>query len=170
LKGFVGLLAVGLGGVALASAHAQTPQSAPQQTPVTIPGAATVEFGEWPLDFADPDAVEAIVRFEMERVSQRFGEKLDFLCVGYSYGQPTPDFLARFAQIGLPIKGRLNCSPYVGETGFSVLIEVSSIRCGKSACRARSGLSIGETIERDRSVAASLEEGVWTVSLEEPAS
>jgi len=164
LKGYVGLLAAGLGGVALASAHAQPSQSAPQQTPVTIQGEPTIEFGEWPLEFADPDAVEAIMRYQTDWVTKRFGGRLEFVCLAYAYGQPTPEFFARFEDVAVPLKGRLNCSPHVGEPGFSVLIDLAEIRCSKETCTAISGLSFGKVIEPSEPVAARLIDGVWTVS------
>lgn len=128
--------------------------------------AEVIAFGDWPLEKADPDAVEAIWRHEIAWAKERFGEQIGFLCLGYSYGQPTEEYFARFDDIDVPLKGKLSCSPYVGEEGFSVLLGVSHIRCDGARCTARSDVSFGETIEPGVDVETLLVDGVWQVSVE----
>lgn len=162
LRGFVGLLKAGLliagvggfgpGGLDLVTANAQS-----------VPKAPSIEFREWLLEEANEEAVEAMFRAQFDGVSARFGERLEFVCFAYAYGRPTPDFFARFADLITPIKGRLNCSPYVGEPGFSVLIDLAHIRCKEAVCSARSGISFGETIESSQPIDAFLREGKWIV-------
>ncbi len=132
----------------------------------SVSTAETIPFGEWPLEQADPDAVEAIWRHEIAWAQERFGEQIDFLCLGYSYGKPTDDYFERFSDIDVPLKGKLACSPYVGEEGFSVLLGVSHIRCDGPRCTARSDISFGEVIEPGVDVEALLVDGIWQVSVE----
>ncbi|TRD12459.1 hypothetical protein FGU71_11685 [Erythrobacter insulae] len=154
-----------LGSLALAAAVNAQPSKDVRPLPVTIPGAAVIEFGEWPLEKADPFAVEALFRHEIERMKARFGDELKFACLGYSYGQPTEAFFERVADTGIPLKGRLACSPYRSRGTMSVLIGLSTIRCAERVCTANTDISFGDTIERGIAISAYKERDQWSVRL-----
>lgn len=145
----------------------QAQEQKPAPTPFTFPNATIVEFGEWPLEKADPLAVEAMFRHEIERMKVRFGDELDFVCLGYSYGQPTGAFFDRLADADIPLKGRLACSPYQSSDAISALVGLSTIRCGKLVCTASTDISFGDTIERGVPISAHKTQHGWAVRLQE---
>jgi len=145
---------------------AEQSERSSQLEPLSIPRAAVIEFGEWPLEHADPDGVEAMLRHEIAWAMERFGDELEFACFGYSYGQPTPAFFERFADVPLRLEGRLNCSPYVGEEGMSVLLGLSTIRCTADNCTAFTDVSFGEVIEPGVPISARKVDGNWSVQVE----
>ncbi len=148
------------------NAAAEQSDRARQFEPLSIPRAAVIEFGEWPLEHADPDAVEAMLRHEIAWAMDRFGDDLKFACFGFSYGEPNPEFFERFDDVPLRLEGRLNCSPYVGEDGKSVLLALSTIRCEVDTCTANTDVSYGDVIEPGLPIVARKVDGVWAVQVE----
>ncbi|MBV7260093.1 hypothetical protein [Erythrobacter crassostreae] len=130
---------------------------------IIVPDANATEFGEWPLEKADPAAVEALFRHEIARMQARFGEELDFICLGYSYGQPTETFFEKMADTGVPLKGRLACSPRRNPDYTSVLVGLSTIRCEKLVCTANTDISFGYTIESGVPISAHKTPDGWAV-------
>ena len=154
-----------IAGLPVNAAAEQTDRGS-QLEPLSIPRAAVIEFGEWPLEHADADAVEAMLRHEIAWAMERFGDELEFACFGYSYGEPTPAFFDRFADVPLRLEGRLNCSPYVGEDGVSVLLALSTIRCETDVCTANTDVSYGDVIVPGLPIMARKVDGNWSVQVE----
>lgn len=140
------------------------PRVAQSSEAITMPPAAIIEFGEWPLESADPDAVEAMFRHSIKQTRERFGEKLDFVCLAYAYGQPTQDYIQRFSDLGVIIKGRYSCSPDYIDQQFAVLIDLAEIRCSSRRCTAITGLSFGHTIEKSVWIWAEKSDEAWMVA------
>ncbi|MCK0128178.1 hypothetical protein [Erythrobacter sp. F6033] len=153
--------------VAVTAILTTQPASAPTPQPITFPGAAEIELGEWPLGKADPGAVEAMFRHEIVRMEARFGQKLDFLCLGYSYGQPTKAFFERFSDTATPLMGRLSCSPDRNRDAMGVLVELSTIRCEKLVCSAKTNISFGNTFVPGVPISAHKTPDGWAVRLQE---
>jgi hypothetical protein len=128
---------------------------------------SAIPFGEWPLHQADAGAVEAMFRSEIVRMQARFGDDLDFVCLGYSYGEPTAQLMGRLADLDVPLMGRLACSPERNTDYMSVLVGLSTIRCEQLVCTANSDISFGRTIERGVPISAHRTPDSWAVRLNE---
>lgn len=138
-------------------------QGADNFAPITMPATAKIEIGEWPLHQADADAIEAMFRREIARVQARFGEELDFVCLGYSYGEPTAEMMERLADTGIPLVGRLACSPERNREYMSVLVGLSTVRCEPLVCTANSDISFGYVIEPGVAISAHKTLDSWSV-------
>ncbi len=126
-----------------------------------------IEIGEWPLHQADGDAIEAMFRREIARAQARFGEELDFICLGYSYGEPAAAMMGRLSDTGAVLKGRLACSPERNRDYFSVLVGLSTVRCQTLVCTANSDISFGYVIEPGVAISAHKTPDSWSVRLNE---
>lgn len=163
--------AVGAAALSFLSAPALADPSTPPEAwqSVRFPEAEKISFGEWPLEYAHPDAVEAMFRYQLAQTIERFGDTLDFVCLGYSYGEPTAEFLERFADVTVSIQGRYACSPERNQDKFSVLLALSTIRCNAGYCSAKSAISFGDTIEPSVPISAGLSPDGWAIESNETA-